>query len=146
MAAQSPLGLGNVPRDPPVPPEHFSVSGMVGNDLSLIWRRGARGGGRLVREDSKSPFWDFPVCFSQREEKKNVFEMLLFYFKPVSWRYFFFLRFFQAQSYYGLWKVLPDLSFIFKHNNKIKNLERTTQQLIWWEWSGRNVGWQMLYF
>ena len=58
------------------------------------------------------------LLFSKR--KKNVFEMLfLFYFKPTSWRYFFFW-FFQSQSYYGLWKVLPDLSFIFKNKNEKK--------------------------
>lgn len=51
MAAQSTLGLEMWPGDLPVPPEHFSVSGVEGNHLSLIWA----GWGEKVREDSKSP-------------------------------------------------------------------------------------------
>ena len=102
------------PGDLPVPPEHFSVSGVEGNHLSVIW---AGWGERGLEKTANRQCENFLFAFLN-EKKKSFWDA--FYFKPKSWRYFFFLRFFQSQSYYGLWKVLPDLSFIFKNNNEIK--------------------------
>lgn len=71
MAAQSTLGLEMWPGDLPVPPEHFSVSGVEGNHLSVIW---AGWGDRRLEKTANRHGENFLFAFLN--EKKKVFEML----------------------------------------------------------------------